>query len=103
MNCERCVNFNLDDLLSKGGYQHHASPNDLAASAANGCEICNLVHKRYIQKMNPRMPGTYKCIQSPITCTLTSRGTQDFMWEGNPNDGFVGLFQVRLTPFTAYG
>lgn len=43
MLCDFCSNIDLDQLIEKQGYKHHASCADLLQSARNGCELCKLI------------------------------------------------------------
>lgn len=43
MLCKFCHDFDFDQLASSEGYPHHTSWIDLYESAAQGCEVCQLV------------------------------------------------------------
>jgi hypothetical protein len=43
MLCKYCSNIDLDALVSKEGYKHHASCADLIKSSRDGCNSCSLI------------------------------------------------------------
>ena len=43
MLCGLCADIDMDMVLTADGYKHHATLEDLSASAQQGCEFCAMI------------------------------------------------------------
>lgn len=61
--CLACSTLNIEELLSGGEIQHHASYADLTASSSSGCELCRLIRaKDSAGAADPVDPGPAKIL-----------------------------------------
>jgi hypothetical protein len=72
MLCQYCANLDLDQIMSKNGYLHHLSREDLKLSANSGCEGCvTICSLKDITGIHPEAvpENISKLSQTQIICT----------------------------------